>query len=59
VVAVVLGGSYARGLSRADSDIDTGTYYREASPFSVGEVRTIAEMICTVGSIPIVTGMHE
>ena len=43
VVAVVLGGSYATGLSRPDSDIDIGLYYREASPFSVEAVRSIAE----------------
>jgi len=29
-VAVVLGGSHARGIARLDSDIDIGIYYREA-----------------------------
>ena len=29
VIAVVLGGSYARGFARPDSDIDIGIYYRE------------------------------
>jgi predicted nucleotidyltransferase len=59
VVAVVLGGSYARGLARPDSDIDIGIYYREASPFSVAQVRSVAERLCTVGSVPIVTGTYE
>lgn len=59
VVAVVLGGSYARGFARPDSDIDIGLYYREASPFSVDQVRSVAERICTAGSVPIVTGMYE
>jgi predicted nucleotidyltransferase len=59
VVAVVLGGSYAHGLARPDSDIDIGIYYREASPFSVAQVRSVTERFCTVGSVPIVTGPYE
>lgn len=59
VVAVVLGGSYARGFARADSDIDIGIYYRPASPFSVDRVRSVAERICTADSVPIVTGTYE
>jgi hypothetical protein len=59
VAAIVLGGSNARGLARPDSDIDVGIYYREASPFSVDHVRSVAETICTAGSVPIVTGMYE
>ena len=59
VAAVVLGGSYARGFARPDSDIDIGIYYREASPFSVDQVRSVADGFCTVGSVPIVTGMYE
>jgi hypothetical protein len=59
VVAVVLGGSYARGFARPDSDIDIGIYYRQASPCSVDQVRLIAERIARIGSVPIVTGMYE
>jgi Nucleotidyltransferase domain/Domain of unknown function (DUF4037) len=59
VAAIVLGGSNARGLARADSDIDVGIYYHEASPLSVDQVRSVAETICTAGSVPIVTGMYE
>ncbi len=59
VIAVVLGGSYASGLARRDSDIDVGVYYREAAPFSIDEVRSVAESICTPGSAPIVTKMYE
>lgn len=40
--AVVLGGSYARGRARPDSDIDLGLLYREAAPFSIDEIRTLA-----------------
>lgn len=56
VVAVVLGGSYARGFARPDSDIDMDIYYRQASPCSVDQMRSVAEMFCKVGSVPIVTG---
>jgi hypothetical protein len=59
VVAIVLGGSYASGLARADSDLDIGLYYREAAPFSINHVRSIAETISTSGSVPVVTGMYE
>ena len=58
VVAVVLGGSYATVLSRPDSDIDIGLYYREASPFSVEAVRSIAERTCVPGSAPVVTELY-
>jgi nucleotidyltransferase-like protein len=59
VVAVVLGGSHARGLARPDSDIDIGIYYREAAPLAIDEVRSIAEEICSPGSSPTVTGLYE
>ncbi len=59
VVAVVLGGSYARGFARPDSDIDVGIYYREAAPLAVDRVRSVAEMISAAGAVPIVTGTYE
>lgn len=58
VVALVLGGSYARGVAQEASDLDIGIYYREAAPLSVQEVRAIAESICTPGSLPVVTELH-
>jgi predicted nucleotidyltransferase len=45
LVAVALGGSYARGTQRPDSDIDLGLYYREASPFSIEDIKNLAEEI--------------
>lgn len=58
VVAIVLGGSYAGGLARPDSDIDIGLYYREASPFSVEWVRSVAEGVCVPGTTPVVTDFY-
>jgi hypothetical protein len=57
-MAVVLGGSYASGFAQRDSDIDVGVYYREAAPFSIDHVRSIAESSCTPGSVPTVTEMY-
>ncbi len=59
VVGIVLGGSYACGLARPDSDMDIGVYYRERSSFSVDQVRHAAQKICTAGSVPVVTGTYE
>ena len=59
IVAVVLGGSYARGLAGPGSDLDVGLYYREASPFSIDQARSVAESICTAGSVPIIVGLYE
>ena len=42
VDAVVLGGSWARGRARADSDLDLGLYYRESEPPSLEVVREVA-----------------
>ena len=58
MIAIVLGGSYAGGLARPDSDIDIGLYYREASPFSVERVRSVAEGVCVPGTTPVVTDFY-
>ncbi len=55
VEAVALGGSHARGTQLPDSDIDLGLYYREASPFSIEAVRSLAEGINDAPE-PVVTG---
>jgi hypothetical protein len=59
LAAVVLGGSYASGLARTDSDVDIGLYYRESSPFSISDVRAVAETYSANGSVPIVTGFYD
>lgn len=42
VVAVVLGGSRARGTHTADSDTDVGILYSEAAPLDVDALRSVA-----------------
>ena len=43
VVAVVLGGSWAAGRARPDSDVDLGIYYRPSAPLDIEAIRQIAE----------------
>jgi hypothetical protein len=45
VVAAVLGGSYASGTQRENSDLDVAIYYEPETPFSLGEVRRIAATV--------------
>jgi GNAT superfamily N-acetyltransferase/predicted nucleotidyltransferase len=58
LVAVALGGSWARGTQRADSDVDLGLYYVEAAPVSQDAVRVVAERF-DLGKAPVVTGLFE
>jgi predicted nucleotidyltransferase len=43
VVAVALGGSWARGEAHPDSDVDLGVYYRPDRPLVIGELRRLAQ----------------
>jgi predicted nucleotidyltransferase len=45
IAAVVLGGSYACGTQREDSDLDVAIYYEPETPFAVGEIRRIAAAV--------------
>src|SRR6516225_1584458 len=58
IAAIVLGGSYACGHARPDSDIDVGIYYHEKSPFSIDKIRSVANKICSDGTVPIVTELY-
>jgi predicted nucleotidyltransferase len=42
IQAIVLGGSYARGMATADSDVDLGLYYSENSPPSIESIKDLA-----------------
>src|SRR5689334_16388691 len=57
VKAVVLGGSHARGCARAESDIDLGLFYSEASPFSIQSIRELAEEVNDTPN-PVVTDFY-
>lgn len=43
--AIVLGGSYASGVQRPDSDIDIGLYYSQKEALAIEQVRKIAAML--------------
>ncbi len=53
VAGVALGGSWARGYARPESDMDIALYYHEHHPFEIAAVRAVAKSIrsgelCTV-----------
>ena len=58
VSAIVLGGSYASGTHHEISDMDIGLYYSEALPFSIADIRRIAEDVSVDGAAT-VTGFYE
>jgi tetratricopeptide (TPR) repeat protein len=58
VLALVLGGSYARGSQHAASDLDVGLYYRQAQPFAIEAIREIANRISKDGP-PTVTDFYR
>jgi predicted nucleotidyltransferase len=45
IKAVALGGSYARGRARPESDIALGIFYSESDPFSIQSLRELAEVV--------------
>ena len=59
VIAVVLGGSYARRTARPDSDLDIGLYYSKNSPPDIEAIRSCAETISAPNSLPTVVGYYQ
>jgi hypothetical protein len=53
-----LGGSHARRLACADSDIDLGLYYSEAAPLSVPGIREVANQLHDSAN-PVVSELFE
>ena len=45
IKAIVLGGSWASGTQRPDSDIDLGLYYQQAVPLDIGHIHKIASKL--------------
>jgi predicted GNAT family N-acyltransferase/predicted nucleotidyltransferase len=58
VTAVVLGGSHARGLAHAGSDVDLGLLYRDEKPIDVAAVRALAARWNDAAE-PVVSALHE
>jgi predicted nucleotidyltransferase len=58
VSAIVLGGSYASGTQHETSDMDIGLYYSDASPFSIDDIRRVAQDVSVDGTATI-TGFYE
>ena len=56
LVAVVLGGSWAAGRQRPDSDVDLGLCYRAARPLDIEAVRRIVGRLNDTPD-PVVTGI--
>jgi hypothetical protein len=54
--AIVLGGSYASGSQRPDSDIDIALYYNEREPLDVEHIRSIGVLLNDIPD-PIVTDL--
>jgi hypothetical protein len=59
VAAIVLGGSYARGTARSDSDIDVALYYSEKSPPEIPAIRQFAEKLSRPDHPPTVAGFYK
>jgi predicted nucleotidyltransferase len=58
VSAIVLGGSYASGTQHETSDMDIGLYYSDASPFSIDDIRRVAQDV-SVDRTATITGFYE
>ena len=58
VVAIVLGGSWAAGRARPDSDVDIGIYYRPSTPLDISAIRQIAEAFNDTPN-PVVTELGQ
>ena len=57
VLAVVLGGSYARGTQSETSDLDLGLLYSEGQPFEVEDIRRVANALSAQGP-PVVSDFY-
>ncbi len=59
VIAVVLGGSYARRTARPDSDLDVSLYYSNRSPPDIEAIRSCAKTIAAPDTFPTVVDYYK
>jgi predicted nucleotidyltransferase len=59
VVAVVLGGSWARGTAQSGSDVDIGIYYRLKRPPALAALRQLAQQLDDSHQFDLVTDFGE
>ena len=59
IIAVVIGGSHARGDAKPDSDIDLGLYYDPANPPALDALRALAAQVDDLGRAEAVTPFGE
>ena len=57
ILAIVLGGSYARGTQSETSDLDLGLLYSEAEPFEIENIRRVADALSIQGP-PVVSDFY-
>jgi len=58
IAAIVLGGSYASGTFHETSDLDIGLYYFADRPFSIEDIKRVAQAI-SVNGAPTITDFYE
>jgi hypothetical protein len=58
IIAVVIGGSFARRTARPDSDMDVGLYYSETAPPEIEAIRRCAEQISLPQTPPTVSAYY-
>ncbi len=58
MLAIAVGGSFARGNPSPTSDIDLGLYYRDDNPFGIDHIRALAEKVNDTEN-PTVTGFGD
>jgi predicted nucleotidyltransferase len=58
VLAIVLGGSYAAGAAKKTSDLDIGIYYTQKDPFSIADIKAIANKYSVANNLT-VTDFYE
>lgn len=59
IKAIVLGGSYARGTAKPESDIDLGLYYSDKDLLDISSIRQIVAEISLANHPATVTALYE